>query len=112
MTPSDIVIGLNTCIHRMHEGGYCDACTQRIEAIAAGRCAHCFTRPATETWVGVGGTLAFVHGFHERWCALCVARAQLKHCEEAAARSESLRAEVARLEADPVSPRSAPPDAP
>lgn len=109
---SEIVIGLNTCIHRMHEGGYCDACTRRNEATAAERCVNCFTRPGTENWVGNGGVVGYVHGIYERWCSLCVARAQLKHCEDAAARIESLRAEVARLEADPVSPRSAPPDAP
>lgn len=97
-TPNEIVIGLNTCIHNMRVGGFCEACTARQHAIRDGRCVKCLTRPSTGTWVGDGGVLAYTHGFGESWCDLCMAREQLAYAEKLAAQIPDIRARLAELE--------------
>lgn len=99
MNASDIVVGANTCVHRIREGGFCEACTARREAYMRGDCEKCFSRPATENFT-MGGALDFVHGMFERWCRRCVIEAQIANCEEAAARLPNLYDELATLQQD------------
>jgi hypothetical protein len=56
-----------------------------------GICQNCNEKPATQTWVGEGGTFGLVHGQYQFWCELCCVKAQIKHAEEAAARLPELR---------------------
>ena len=50
----------------------------------SGTCSNCHERPATEFWVGEGGSLAYVHGQYESWCKPCVLQAQLDYAKERA----------------------------
>jgi hypothetical protein len=60
-------------------------------------CQNCQEREATENWTGEGGTLAYVHGMYDRWCRVCVLRAQIAHIREANTRLPELEAELANL---------------
>ena len=58
-------------------------------------CDNCKLHPATCTWVGDGGVLAWTHGFRQRWCDCCALKAQLNHARDRAA-------EIPKLEQDLV----------
>lgn len=60
-------------------------------------CPKCEQRPGTEIWVGEGGTLAYVHGFHAYWCKPCVVTEQLAYARKSAARIPELESELARI---------------
>ena len=60
-------------------------------------CNKCKKRPATESWVGDGGMIGFVHGCFERWCKRCCIEEQLSHCKKAAKRIPALEKELLEL---------------
>mgnify|MGYP001564868610 CR=1 FL=1 len=47
-------------------------------------CANCNKHKGTETWVGSGGIMDWVHGNYSMWCRCCILKAQLKHAKERA----------------------------
>ncbi len=57
-------------------------------------CQNCGQRPATENWTGDGGSLAFVHGFYQRWCKLCCVRKSLECAIEVASRIPDLKKQL------------------
>jgi hypothetical protein len=60
-------------------------------------CQNCGKRPATENWVGEGGTLAYVHGHYQRWCERCCIEAQLDNARKAAERIPELEKRLEEL---------------
>lgn len=102
-TDDRIVVGLNTCIHRIEEGGWCPDCQARIDAAKAGVCLNCKKRPATVNWTADGGVLAFTHGMSERWCERCCIEAQLAHAQKMAARIPTLERGLRALMGEPES---------
>lgn len=60
-------------------------------------CQQCHQRPATETWVGDGGWLAYSHGMYSSWCKRCCVEAQLTHARESAAAIPDLEAQLQTL---------------
>jgi hypothetical protein len=58
------------------------------------KCANCNKREGTETWVGDGGVMGYVHGNYQMWCKVCVLEAQIEHCREAAERLADLEQEL------------------
>ncbi len=63
----------------------------------SGDCANCHQRPATELWIGEGGTLALVHGHYEFWCKFCCLQFALNYARERAAAIPELERELAAL---------------
>jgi len=57
-------------------------------------CQNCGQRPATENWTEDGGTLAFVHGFYQRWCKVCCLRKQLERAYEMTGRIPELEKQL------------------
>lgn len=64
-----------------------------------GPCRQCFTRPATELWVGAGGSLAVISGAYQYFCKRCVLEKQLAYAREIAAQVGALEAALAAEEA-------------
>ena len=62
-------------------------------------CAHCGQRPGTERWVGEGGSLAFIHGFYEYWCPICMLEAQIAYANERARALPEMEQRLAALKA-------------
>lgn len=60
-------------------------------------CQNCGKREATITWVGEGGTLAWVHGMGQEWCKLCCVKEQLKYAKKQAERIPELKEELRQL---------------
>jgi hypothetical protein len=73
----------------------CERCEHNIEEELV--CENCGKRKATQTWVGEGGTLAWVHGGGSDWCEYCCIEAQLKYAEEAAAKIPELKEKLREL---------------
>ena len=63
----------------------------------SGDCANCHNRPATERWIGDGGSLALSHGHYQFWCKPCCLQVMLDHARERAAAIPDLECELAVL---------------
>lgn len=63
-------------------------------------CLNCNQAPATTTWVGEGGALAYSHGFGQPWCLPCVQRAQLAYAKKISATIPQLEQQL-DVKADP-----------
>jgi hypothetical protein len=66
------------------------------DILAGTICVECKTRQATE--VVSSGDLAASRGLVKPWCALCLARAQLKHARSRAAEIPKLESQIKELE--------------
>lgn len=62
-------------------------------------CDKCGKRPATERWVGEGGTIGYVHGAYAWWCLRCCLVAQIEYAEGCAVRLPDLRRKLRELDA-------------
>jgi hypothetical protein len=57
-------------------------------------CQNCGQRPATENWTSEGGSIAFVHGFYQRWCKVCCLQKQLERAHEMTAHIPELEKQL------------------
>jgi hypothetical protein len=60
-------------------------------------CQNCGKQEATITWIGEGGSLAYVHGMGQEWCELCCVKEQLTYAAEQAARIPELKRRLKEL---------------
>ncbi len=80
----------------MDETLYIDVPAQALPQ-PSGDCRNCGQRPATELWIGDGGSLAFVHGHYQPWCKPCTLQVQLDHARKRAKAIPELERELAVL---------------
>lgn len=73
----------------------CAKCEYKIKEPVT--CENCGKREATQTWVGAGGVMGWVHGMGADWCEICCIEAQIEYAEEAAARIPELKRKRASL---------------
>ena len=46
------------------------------------KCENCGKREATHDWLGHGSALDWSHGNYQKWCEVCVLKAQIEYNEE------------------------------
>lgn len=70
----------------------------------SGICSNCEARPATEIWVGEGGSLALSHGLYSHWCKRCCLVAQIEYANGIIERLPNAKRQLAEIDAEESSP--------